>query len=76
MTARNRTTRKAAKPRVGKYIAIVALMLVVAGIAASVSVSSFIGSSRTIRTPSGFSVTESISPTVTSGKIPIFFAAQ
>lgn len=37
MTARNRTTRKAAKPRVGKYIAIVALMLVVAGIAASVS---------------------------------------
>ena len=37
MTARNRTTRKAAKPRVGKYIAIVALMLVIAGIAASVS---------------------------------------
>ena len=34
MTARNRTTRRAAKPRIGKYIAIIARRLTVAGIGA------------------------------------------
>ena len=37
MTARLRTTRKAAKPRVGKYIFIVALIVFALGVAATVS---------------------------------------